>query len=190
MKKITLIFLLPFILYSQNKFEIPANGILLEKSLEIALKQVGTTEASNRNDGPVEKYWRSVGLISPSSYCAAGIYYCFYEACKQSNLPISLIPIPRTGLAQVIFNFAKSNGIKTSYKPEKHNLIVWRKGQTSFGHIEKIFKVQNAGWVQTVAFNTKDQVSGKEGVFIKKRNIYHPIGRLKILGLVGFNAIN
>ncbi|HPD33898.1 MAG TPA: hypothetical protein PKV40_06115 [Candidatus Kapabacteria bacterium] len=190
MKKIVLIFLLPITLYSQCKYELPANSQLLDKSMQIAIAQVGTIEKSNRNDGAVEKYWRAVGLTAPSPYCAAGVYFCFAEGCKQLNLPISHIPIPRTGLAQAIYNYAKSNGKKQIYKAKIHNLIVWRKGQTTFGHIERIINVQEAGWVHTVAFNVKNEATGKEGVFIKKRNIYHPISRLKVLGLVGFNAID
>lgn len=189
MKKLIIILILPIALYSQSKYEISANSKLLGKSMQIALAQVGTVEKSNRNDGEVEKYWRSIGLTTPSPYCAAGIYYCFAEGCKQLNLPLTYIPIPRTGLAQSIYNYAKSNGTKQSFKPDIHNLIVWRKGQTIYGHIERIIKVQDAGWVQTVAFNVKDIKSGKEGVFIKKRNIYHPISRMKVRGLIGFKAI-
>lgn len=189
MKKLIIILLLPIALYSQSKYELSANRELLDKSMQIAIEQVGTIEKSNRNDGAVEKYWRSVGLTTPSPYCAAGIYYCFAEGCKQLNLHPTYIPIPRTGLAQSIYQYAKSYGTKQSYKPDIHNLIVWRKGKTIYGHIERIIKVQDAGWVQTVAFNVKDSESGKEGVFIKKRNIYHPIGRLRLLGLVGFKAL-
>ena len=179
---------LPIVLHSQIKYELPANSQLLAISMQIALAQVGTVENSNHNDGAVEKYWRSVGLTSPSSYCAAGVYYCFAEGCNQLNLPFSYIPIPRTGLAQVIYNYAKRNGTKQIYKANIHNLIVWRKGQSIYGHIERIISVQDAGWVQTVAFNVKDGNNGKDGVFIKKRNIYHPISRLKVRGLVGFKA--
>jgi len=44
------------------------------------------------------------------------------------------------------------------------------------------------GFVRTLAFNVPNE-QNQEGVFIKKRNIYHPIRRLKIRGLIGFRSL-
>jgi hypothetical protein len=44
------------------------------------------------------------------------------------------------------------------------------------------------GWVETIAFNSSKIVDGKkvEGVWLKERNIRHPLGKLRVKGLVGF----
>jgi hypothetical protein len=55
-----------------------------------------------------------------------------------------------------------------------------------------VSKVIRAGWVITIGFNSnKRDINGNhiEGVFLQKRNIYHPLGRKKILGIIGFRRI-
>lgn len=172
---------------AQSKFQLPCSNQLLSKSFEIGLMQVGTIEKSKQNDGEVEKYLQSVGLTKGNPYCAAGQYYCFNEAANYLHLPNNAIPIPRTGLANAMFNFAKENGGKVRYKPAKHDLIVWRRGNTPFGHIERVIDVYDKGFVRTLAFNVSNE-QNQEGVFIKKRNVFHPIRRLKIRGLIGFRG--
>ncbi len=173
---------------SQSKFELPCNSALLEKSLQVGLKQIGTIEKSNRNDGEVEKYLLAVGLTKSNPYCAAGQYYCFLQAANQLKLTENLIPIPRTGLANAIYDFATFKGRKMPYRGTTHDLIVWRRGNSIFGHIERIIEVMDKGNVLTLAFNVADE-KGRQGVFVKKRNIYNPIRRLKIRGLIGFRGV-
>lgn len=187
LKKIIIIFLIPFGLMSQSKFEVSCINDLLVTSYEIGLQQVGTIEKSNRNDGDVLKYLYSVGLTAGNPYCAAGQYFCFAEAVRKLNLTTQTIPIPRTGLANAIFDYCKNTGKKVNYVAAKHDLIIWRRGSTPFGHIERIIDVQKKGNVRTLAFNVSD-INGIEGVFVKKRNIHHPIRRLKIRGLIGFKG--
>lgn len=57
----------------------------------VAESQVGTTEATGRNDGEVVKYLRSVGLAKGDPYCAAFVYWCGREALGKSN------PYPQSG---------------------------------------------------------------------------------------------
>lgn len=187
LKKIIIIFFIPLGLISQSKFELNCSKPLLIKSMEIGLQQVGTTELTNHNDGDVAKYLNSVGLAVGNPYCAAGQYYCFAQAAALLRINQSFIPIPKTGLANEIYNFGMKKGNLVRYSASIHDLIIWRRGNTPFGHIERIIEVMDKGNVRTLAFNVADEF-GRQGVFVKKRNIYHPIHRLKIRGLIGFRS--
>lgn len=175
-------------LFALDKYILKCDRNLVELSGRIALEQVSVVERSNNNDGEVEKYLSSVDLSKGNPYCAAGQYWCFWQASKLLGLPTKSIPIPRTGLASNIYKYATKQNMKAKYLPSIHDLIVWKKGQSIFGHIERIVGVKQAGWVITVAFNTLDSKSGKEGVFIKKRNIYTPLHSMAIRGLIGFDT--
>ena len=174
---------------AQSKYILNCQYLLIESSHKICLNEIGTLELTNNNDGDVEKYLSIFGLKSGSPYCAAGQYYCFLEGAKKNNIDINSIPIIKTALAQSIFNNAKKCGKKSKYAAKKHDLIVWKRGNSSKGHIERVHKVLSNGWVITIGFNTSKIVNGKklEGVFLQKRNIEHPLGRLQIKGLVGFD---
>ncbi len=181
MKWIIIFILMTSCLQSQMRYELECDKELLKKSEEIARNQVGVLEKSNRNDGKrIAEYLRSVGINSPAPYCAAGVYYCF---CMAKDEVGGNIPIVRSGVAIRIYFEAKA-GRKSRYSPERHDLIVWKRSKTWQGHIERIVEVGRGGWVRTVAFNVRQ--GGKEGVFYKRRNVFHPLGRLGILGLVGF----
>lgn len=176
---------------AQKKYILKSDALLLKKSHQIALSQVGTTEPRGRNDGPqVAKYLAACGLGGGQPYCAAGQYYCFVEASRALKMPLSAVPIPKTALAQSVYNYARRCGQPANYQPSPHDMIVWRRGQTTKGHIERIHKVLQNGWVETIAFNSSKVAHGRkiEGVFIQKRNIRHPLGRLKIKGIVGFDS--
>ena len=185
---ITLSSFLPYNLISQEKYELRCKNNLLEVSYQVGIEQIGTVEKRNKNDGDVVKYLSSVGLSSGNPYCAAGQYFIFLEAQRKLKLPPKEIPLPRTGLANAMYTYAKMKGNKVKYEAKLHDLLVWRKAKTSFGHIERIIEVQSKGNVITLAFNVMG-TSGKEGVFTKKRNIYHPLHRMKVRGLIGFRGI-
>jgi hypothetical protein len=190
---ILIILSLSISIYAQEKYTLNCRKQLLDVSLDTAIAQVGTRERTGHNDGDVEKYLHSVGLSKGNPYCAAGQYYCFYVSSIALKLNTSLIPIIKSGMANSIFSDAKYKGQKVKYFPKKHDLIVWRQRNSSHGHIERIFNVIKAGWIMTIGFNTsgnnrKNQSEG-EGVYIKKRNIYNPIRRMTVRGLIGFNAI-
>jgi hypothetical protein len=181
-------------LNAQVKVVLPCSKQLLEASLDSALAQVGTVESTNRNDGAkIEEYLSSVGRNRGNAYCAAGQYWCFWVAAKQLNLPFSVIPIKRTGLANEMFNDASKRGDKVIFEPSRHDLLVWRKANKANGHIERIIRVAKAGWVYTIGFNTSPSKSSREsngeGVYIRKRNVYHSLGRLAVRGLIGFKVI-
>jgi hypothetical protein len=196
MKKLLYILLLTIFIkqfaFSQSKYELETSEMLLRTSHFIALCQVGTVEDTGNNDGEqIAEYLRSVGIHSPAPYCMAGQYYCFYKAKQHLNIKTS-IPIPRSGVANSAFNFAKKHGKKTEFKPQKHDLITWKSRHSWTGHVERIDVVGKAGWVYTIGFNTSNGKTGSQrngdGVFYRKRNIKHVLGRLYVRGLVGFKV--
>lgn len=81
-------------------------------------------------------------------------------------------------------------GSITTYTPERFDLIIWNMQGTSSGHIERIVLTGKAGWVTTVGFNTSSGISGSQrdggGVYYRKRNLNHVLGRMQIKGLVGW----
>lgn len=194
MIKVLLLLLSCSIVFAQVRYDLPCNKQLLVVSGLVAQAQVGTKEATGHNDGEqVENYLKSVGLNPKGKYpyCAAGQYYCFKEATDILGLPASDIPIKKTGLANGIYDDAKIHGHKVTYIASINTFIVWKNKNSASGHIERIVKVYEGGWVLVVGFNTSNGLKGSQaegnGVFYVLRNIYHPLSRiLGVRGLVGF----
>jgi len=187
---VTLLFCMFFInIEAATKYEVSIDPKLLNKSKEVLMEQVGVKEKTGHNDGKeVEYYLNTVGRQKGDAWCAALQYAVFYIACKILNLPLSFIPIERTGLANGIFNTAVEEGVAVSYKSKDNDLIVWRHGGTNRGHIERIIEVRGGGWVTTIGGNTSSAGSQDEGegVYKKRRNIQHPLSRMMVRGLIGF----
>ncbi len=177
------------IIVSQSRYILNCDTALLSKSKEIALLQIGVKEKTNKNDGiEVENYLKSVGLPKGYPYCKAGQYYCYAEANK---IVKTINPIPKSALANKIYDIAQKKNRKCRYIANEHDFIVWRTPKAVTGHIERVIEVNKGGWVKTVAFNTTSGNYGNQrdggGVYQRKRNILHPLGRMAIRGLVGFN---
>jgi len=170
---------------SMEKYVLQCRNDILELSEKYAISQIGTLEKSNRNDGNVLKYQIGLELDKGAPYCAAGVYWCFLQASIDLGLAENEIPIIKSAVANELFNDASRRGIRSKYIPGRHCLIVWRKKNNWSGHIERIIDVKKAGWVSTVGFNVTN-IYGQHGVFRKKRNIFHPLGRLAVRGLIGF----
>jgi hypothetical protein len=162
---------------------------LLLESERVVRSEMGKTEVNN--DAPhVARYNAVVGAHRNAPYCASGQYYGFYRACENLKLSCSNIPIPRTALAYNVFVYSKKNGSKTKYDARRHDLIVWKTPGKITGHVERVRKIIGGGWVETYAFNTiRNAGNPREGDCnaVKRRNIYSPLHRMQILGLVGFN---
>lgn len=172
---------------SYEKYCLQAQSKMIYDSEQIMLRQLGVTEKTNRNDGKeIKKYLDLFGFKEGTSYCAAGLYWCYYQAyLKDRNLEI---PIIKTAVASEVFFYAKRNGRKCSFTAERNDLIVWKMKNSYRGHIERVIETEDAGWLKTAGFNTSKTINGirKEGVFIKRRNIYHPLMKMKVRGIVGF----
>ena len=182
----SLIFFFSMDSIAAEKYVVTVRKDLVEKSYDIMMGELGLVEKSNQNDGAVQKYLAIVGLKGNNPYCAAGQFWCFVMAAKNLKIAESNIPIPKTGLANNIYNYFKKNGTKSPFRAELHDLIIWRKGSSAFGHIERVIQSGKAGWVKTVGFNVREIPSGKQGVFIKKRNLYYPLLGMKLRGIAGF----
>jgi hypothetical protein len=196
--KIIILILLFFLIlvafsHAQQRYELQCNSPLIELSHMNLVDQIGVKEKTGHNDGAkIKEYLNSVGLSEGYPYCAAGQYWCYYDACIQCKWDLKTIPICKTGSSQKMYDVAKQTGKRTVYKARTNDLIVWRNTDGSYtGHIERIIIVGNAGWVTTVGFNTSSGTSGSQsdgqGVFKRYRNIYHILYRLKVRGLIGCN---
>ena len=181
---------------AQTRYELGADAHLLDISRNIMFENVGTKELTGNNDGEkISLILASVGIYRPAPYCQAYVYFCFSEAryiIGKCGVLVE-IPIPKNAVAQSSFNYAKSNGIKTLYTPKIDDLIVWKFSNSWSGHTERIYKVLDKGNVLTVGANTSNGLSGSQregnGIYKRKRNVKHPIGRMKIRGLVGFRRL-
>lgn len=176
----TIIFLINIKLFGFNKYIIKCDIEVRILSLEFALGEVGKIEENN-NSGYVMKYLESVDLKKGNPYCMAGQYWAFKEATYKLN---KNNPLLKTGSAVKEYNYLRNIGLKIKFYLSKYDLVFWRENRSWRGHIERIIDVGKAGWIRTIGFNVKS--GNKEGVFIKKRNIFHPINRLIFIGAVGF----
>ncbi len=176
--------------FPQTRFKLLCKVDLLNLSHQLVLSQIGIKEKTGRNDGEVEKYGNAAGFKQRIPYCYAFQYWGFKVACDELQIDYGYIPIPKSGMANAAFNYAKKNGIKTTYKAKINDLITWRKSNSGSGHIARIDSVGRVGWVWTIEGNTSNGKTGSQregnGVFYRKRNIKHPLGRMYIRGLVGF----
>lgn len=154
------------------------------------ISQLGILESTNHNDGDeIDKYLKTLALPKGSSYCVAGLYYCFAESCRRLGIPPSWIPLCRTGLAIQLFKCSKSKGRLEKAHPIVDDIIVWVR-KHPFGHAERIISVERYGWVETIGFNTRrynpKTKRFEEGVFRWRRNLYHRILNLHLIGFIGF----
>jgi len=175
----------PLMCLSQVRYDVFVNKNLIDKSKEIAINQIGIIEKGKNRGEQIDKYNEIIGNPLGSPYCQAGQYYCYYMAYLELGLNPLNHPVPRNGLANSTFDYAKRIGKRNKkYFAKNNDFIVWKAIDSPFGHIERIYKTHKAGWVETIGFNVR--VGGKEGVFIVKRNIYFPLSRIKqIRGIVG-----
>jgi hypothetical protein len=195
MTKFISIFLCLFtLLVSQERYAVNSDLQMLLLSDKFANSVIGVVELTGNNDGTlIEEMQRVGGGRKGQPYCYYYQYWAFWKAkyhldneCKSFD-----IPIPKGGLAQLPFNYAKANGVKTNYYADKHDLIVWKTKDSWTGHIERVKEVKKNGWVLTYAGNTHNGLQGNQregnGIFIRKRNISHPLSRtLLIRGIVGY----
>lgn len=184
------LFTIPSVIEAQERHELGCRSDLLLESEKFVIGEMGKTERNN--DAPhVADYNNTAGTSAKSPYCASGQYWTYFEAAKKLGLNIKEIPIPKTALAYNIFLHGKKHGERTEYIAKRHDFINWKIPKKINGHVERIKSVLEGGWVETCAFNTSpnkgDQREGDINT-VKRRNIYHPLQRMQIIGLTGFEA--
>ena len=190
---ISLLLLFNFCL-SQAKYNVIADVEMLLSSERYANSVIGVIEATGKNDGSVIENMQKVGGgLKGYPYCYYYQYWAFWKAKQEldSKCKIYEIPIPRSGSSQAVFDFALKSGKLAKYEAKKHDLIIWKSARSWTGHIERVKEVLNDGWVTTYAGNTNNGLFGNEregnGIFIRKRNIKHPLSRILLIrGMVGY----
>lgn len=177
-------------LLSQHRVEVPCYYEVAMLSSQLLDKDMGLKEATGNNDGEhIKLYMKAVGLNYNKHYpyCMAGQYYYFKTAADLLHKPC---PIVRTASTIKIYEWGVKNGVQTIYEPKENDLVVWKTLNKSTGHVARIKQVLDRGNIITWECNTGNGMTGSQrdgnGNYIRKRNIYTPIGRMRIRGLIGF----
>jgi len=165
---------------------------LLHTSRQLMMTQVGLTEKTGKNDGAhITAYMNSTGLSGKKQYpyCAAGQSWCLSRAAfiLQIAYPFS----KRSAVANYYYEYAVKTGVLDTVSAVSiDDLIIWKHRTGRTGHIERIISTDKG--IFTVGFNTSNGKSGSQregnGIFIRKRNLKSPLGRMRLRGLVGFNV--
>lgn len=174
----------------QERYELNVSKDLIVLSRKIAFSFVGEKEIQPNRSPKIDKINQTIGNPVGSPYCQAGQYYSYYSASSLLKKNYDNWPVPKNGLAISTFNLAKSKGKKNKkYFAKEDDFIVWKAPNNHTGHIERVVKVLNKGWVETIGFNVSINQK-EEGIWIKKRNIYFPLNRIKkIKGIVGVMSV-
>lgn len=177
-------------LYSQVRYEVPCEYNVIHRAVSIAHKQVGLKELTGNNDGEhIREYMKAVGLNYDKHYpyCAAGIVWCMLTAADELDKDIC---IKKSALCYRLFTWAKASGKITYNKPHVGDIVIWNRAGTTKGHTEIIIEVLKNGWVTTIGFNTSNGKRGSQregnGIFIRKRNLFHMLGNMYIKCIIGF----
>ena len=156
-----------------------------ELRMELLEGEVGVMEIGNNRGSRVDEYNDSAlgfkkGRGAP--YCQSVAMWAWMKA--------GFIPYPRTAVANAPFDYARRNGKRVSYAPERGDEMTWNYPGSWKGHKETVAKVLENGFVVTVAGNvtgsslSNDPVGG--GVKLMRRGIFQKIGKMQMRGLVGF----
>ncbi len=141
--------------------------------LILAGSYVGTTELTGDNDGPeVERFLGAVGLAKGNPYCAAFVSYILDET------PGIEQPAIRSGLASKFITDASINAkqvLRGSEPVPDGTIVVWRKGNTIFGHAGFVASQSGDNLFETIEANTSSGVYGSQrdgdGVWTRQRSI-------------------
>jgi hypothetical protein len=142
---------------------------IAERTVSIAISQVGTKEVGGNNRGPkVEEYLRFVGLGAGDPWCAAGLSWCVNEACKQLNL---VNKFHSTGGTHDLLAWAEGAGFSIAH-PTIQQISV---GDIGFvdrggghGHAWIVVGI-NGDQIDTVHFNSRD--AGVPGGGVARKNL-------------------
>jgi|ERR1035437_6037185 hypothetical protein len=139
---------------------------LAEKSLEIALTQVGVCEKpKGSNAGPeVTPYLRSVGLNGGFPWCMAFVYWCVNTAAAEMQLQN---PLVKTAGVRRQWDETKQRKLpKTSGGVKPGDIFIMEFGHGT-GHTGFVKSIAN-GIVTTVEGNTNEDGS-REGYEVAER---------------------
>ena len=176
-------------LCGQEKYVLPCKEYLFYLRMDSLETQIGTKEATGRNDGEVYKYQKPFGLKN-QPYCKMLQDWAFWVNLEvKEDAPYKFNP-----LAISLYGYAKKNGTKAIYYGNYGDLLIWNNAGQITGHIECIDSVMLRGNVRTIAGNTSNGKTGNQregnGIYQRERNIKHPLSRILLMkGIVGFTII-
>ena len=173
---ILVFFLLTANSISAVKYALPIAEDKQIEVIQLAKTQIGIKEETNSKQ--IQKYLESVGIYTKASWCSAFQYWLQKQIYYQPYYP-------RSAVANSIYDKAVKTGKKVPYKAEVGDYIVWKDPGSWTGHVGLVIEV-SGDQVKTIEGNTSS-ISVRTGGMVaeKMRHIYHPIGKLKVRGLVG-----
>jgi hypothetical protein len=141
------------------------------KHLEIALSYVGVTEVKPNSSPEIDKWLKYVGLNPGYAYCAAYASFCIGTANVRE-------PKIRTARAQSFIttkSIPAAKVLRGQVEIPEGTIVVWKNGNTVFGHVGFTINEWKGATGETVEANTSGNYTGNqregEGVYIKKRRI-------------------
>jgi hypothetical protein len=155
------------------------------KVLEVALSQVGTREASGKNDGPVEKYMPEWARGKGLPYCAWFTSWCFREALGQ-------YPYDRhIGAVSGLYEAGKAldealdlNAEWPALTPQPGDIFIvlhgdYVPGRSTPGHAGIVLRVDDgARMINTVEGNYRNRVGMARRSYDGLASVLNPYGRL------------
>lgn len=153
-----------------------------EQIKAVALTQVGVTEVG-QNRGEPDKYNKSVNSPLGAAYCQAHWFWCGERTCCN--------PYPKTGLASLARkDLEKKSHQRNSRDAIRQNtfaMVYWQFPNSIYGHADGQIQQLEGGWVLVIAPNSSDDdPRNGGGVNLKKRNLNHPLARMRLQSRIYF----
>ena len=188
LKRHIVLIILTFLLFSsalaQQRYELPTIYNTNKLRVELAETQLGVREETHPQI--IRAYLKSVGIYTNASWCNAFQYWLMDSVCNELQI---INPMPRSGVANSSYDYAKRKGIRTQFVPQQGDLLIWKTDGNWTGHIALIIKIRNKESVITIEGNTSSNSVRTGGAVEKKiRLTNHPIGKLLVRGIVGFKS--
>jgi len=144
-----------------------------EPHLVTAHSQIGVQELGNNAGPEVAAYLEAVGLGIGNPYCAAFVSWTL-EQQEETNTPVSF-PRIRSGLATKFItrrSMRASEVLRGTKQPQPGDIIIWKKGNTIFGHAGLVLEWDGACGT-TIEANTSSGTYGSQrngdGVYQRER---------------------
>lgn len=139
--------------------------------LMLALSYVGEKEVTNNSSPVIDKWLAYVRLNPGYAYCAANVSYC---------IGVSGVSYPkvRSARAQSFIlpgSISAAKMLRDNITIPKGSIVVWKDGNTAFGHVGFVREDWQGADGKTVEANTSGNNRGSqregEGVHLKDRRI-------------------
>ncbi len=168
---------------SQESYVLEAAESAIINSRAILKSSVGIKETGCNNCGKdIDRILAPLNLRRVA-WCQALQYYCFWATGET-------VPIKKTAGSQDCFNDARRRGRKVPYHAEIDALLIYRTVNSWTGHSARIIKLGDMGWVRTIEGNTGNGLNTRDGdgVYKRKRHLYNPVGKLRVMGTIIFEV--